>query len=135
MMKKRKVNAFLILGIIMLAVSISYLLEVMLQPDNIWWTPASMELTLDETKDRVEVYVDGRIIQDVVKDQHLWVAKGQKIQPVKVEDVGIRLNNWSRVRAQQVPRVIYLSVIFALGVVFLIAGVLMAMGRLSFRKK
>lgn len=54
---------------------------------DIWWTPHAMLVPLAQAADRVEIYVRGEPLATVVDPS----------------DVGLRFNNYDRVRSERLP--------------------------------
>jgi len=81
---------------------------------DIWWTPQAMLVPLAQSADRVEIYVQGRPIATVIE----------------ASDVGLRFNNWDRVRAERLPlQLVRASACGAMACLF----VLILTGRLAYR--
>jgi hypothetical protein len=70
---------------------------------DIWWTPAPLALSLADSKDRVEIYARGQPLGTLVQQQRLSILDGGKSQVLADREIGLRFNNWDRVRAQQLP--------------------------------
>ena len=83
------------------------------RPKDIWWTPRTMLVPLAHSADRVEVYV-----------------RGEPIAPALRSEIGLRFNNWDRVRAAQLP--VMVSSGAACGGM-LVLLLLVATGRLAYR--
>jgi len=80
---------------------------------DIWWTPRTMLVPLAQAQDRVEIYV-----------------RGEPIGAVLQSEIGLRFNNWDRVRAAQLP--VMVSSGAACGAM-LVLLLLVATGRLAYR--
>jgi hypothetical protein len=70
---------------------------------DIWWTPAPLALSLADSKDRVEIYARGQPLGTLVQQQRLSILDGGESQVLAEREIGLRFNNWDRVRAQQLP--------------------------------
>lgn len=82
----------------------------------IWWTPQSMKLPIEETKDNFELYIGGESLRKHLFHGTLFsVDKNGKQYSVVSRDVTVRLNNWERVRASILERTTMRG--FAFGVV------------------
>jgi hypothetical protein len=75
-----RIAQFVFLLMLLVTTAVPIVRELTRRPD-IWWTPATHPLTLAEAKDRVEVYSGDRLLDGA--------------------DVRVRLNNFDRVRAEQ----------------------------------
>ncbi len=73
------------------------------QRDDIWWTPVASPLSLEQSRDRVEVYVRGVSLQTALQSGHLQMVGGSGSTTINASDIGIRLNNYDRVRAGRLP--------------------------------
>jgi hypothetical protein len=93
---------------------------------DIWWTPQTMLVPLAESTDRVEIYARGRLL---ARGQ-IRVAEDAGTSVLIPSEVGLRFNNWDRVRAQRVP------VVLASGAgcgMALLMFLLVVSGRLAYR--
>ena len=82
------------------------------RPKDIWWTPRTMLVPLAQAQDRVELYV-----------------RGEPIGAALQSEIGLRFNNWDRVRAAQLPVMVSSGVGCGAMLVLLI---LVATGRLAY---
>ena len=73
------------------------------QRSDIWWTPPLMALSLAESQDRVQIYVRGKPLGPLLAARQLLVANEPGSSPVGADDIGLRFNNWDRVRAARIP--------------------------------
>ena len=99
---------------------------------DIWWTPATNQLPLAESRDRVEIYVRGRPLGMLVDQGHLAITDSAGPHVLTSQDIAVRLNNWDRVRIQRLPLLLMYSAVLGAGVVAL---VLVATGRLAYREE
>ena len=70
---------------------------------DIWWTPPTMLVPLAESKDRVEIYARGRPLAALLEAGQLRIVQDASLGILAASDVGLRFNNWDRVRAQKLP--------------------------------
>jgi len=70
------------------------------QRRDIWWTPFAMLVPLAETTDRVEIYVRGEPLAALLQAGHLQMGEVQHASVLAASDVGLRFNNWERLRAE-----------------------------------
>ena len=73
------------------------------KPSDIWWTPPSLMVPLTEAANRVRGYVAGKSLTALVEAGQLRIADGASSSVVAASDVGFRLNNYDRVRAERIP--------------------------------
>ncbi len=97
---------------------------------DIWWTPPAMALSLADGKDRVEIYVRGRSLGSLLDQKQLSITDGAGSRVLSEADIGLRLNNWDRVRAARLPWVLVYAAACGGGIVLLL---LMATGRVAYR--
>ena len=125
-----RVRLFLILSISVFFVAAVPLYRELSRPDDIWWTPHTMLVPLAEGKDRVEIYVRGRPLAALVQAGHLRIADAPVSIVLAASDVGLRFNNWDRIRAKRLP----LLLVYAAGCgVTTLAFLLVLTGRLAYR--
>src|SRR3989442_159172 len=65
---------------------------------DIWWTPPTMLVPLAESKDRVEIYARGRPLAALLEAGQLRIVQDASLGILAASDVGLRFNNWDRVR-------------------------------------
>lgn len=75
-------------------------------PNDIWWTPRTMLVPLGESQDRAQVYVRGSELQVLLTAGRLRLVTASGTVPLAAADVGLRFNNWDRVRAARIPAVL-----------------------------
>ena len=73
------------------------------RPSDIWWTPRTMMVPLGESQDRVEIYVHGRLLQELLHTGSLRLSDASGSTVLAPADVSLRFNNFDRVRAAQLP--------------------------------
>ena len=118
----RKMNGYLIFGIVMSFVWGGHLVTQLLVSDAHRWTPASAPLALNDAGSNVEIQVAGQPLKQRMHDGTLMVRAGDKPQPVQPDDIGIRLNHADRIRAARLPMVAFSGVGFGMGLMSLVAG-------------
>jgi len=88
-------------------VSCASLIRFYAERDDIWWTPRNSPVSLEESRDRVEVYVRGLLLQDALRSGRLQLLmKDSGASSLNSSDIGIRLNNRDRVKAMRIPGMI-----------------------------
>ena len=121
---------FLVLCVSLFAVSAVPLYRELTRPSNIWWTPPTMLVPLAESNDRVRVYARGRSLDSLIRKGQLHIAEDGGSKALQASDIGFRFNNWDRVRADRVPRLlIYTASCTVVALMFL----LVLTGRLAYR--
>jgi len=97
---------------------------------DIWWTPHAMAVPFTESKDRVEIYARGEPLAALLQAGQLRIAEGGGCTVVAPSEVGLRFNNWDRVRAERLPLLlVYAAVCGVTALMFL----LVLTGRLAYR--
>ena len=97
---------------------------------DIWWTPFAMLVPLGESMDRVEIYARGKPLAALLQAGHLRIAEEGGSSTLAINDVGLRFNNWDRVRVERLP---LLLVYAAGGGVTACMFLLVLTGRLAYR--
>jgi len=116
-------------GALLLIPSLALYRELSKRSD-IWWTPPPMALSLSESQDRVEIYVRGKPLGALLEAEQLSVTDAGRASTVRAQDIGLRFNNWDRVRATRLPvLLLYAATCGAVAVLLLI----IATGRLAYR--
>jgi hypothetical protein len=70
---------------------------------DIWWTPRTMLVPLTESPDRVEIYARGRPLATLLEAGQIRLAEDARTTVLTPREVGLRFNNWDRVRAERLP--------------------------------
>ncbi len=116
----------------LLLVVVAPLYRELSQRSDIWWTPYAMRVPLADGKDRVEIYVRGRRLEGLIGTGRLQIAEGGALSTLAMSDVGLRFNNWDRVRARRIPLLIGYA---ATGGITVCMLVLVLTGRLAYREE
>ena len=92
--------------------------------NDIWWTPMNAPVSLEESRDRVEIYARGMLLQDALRSGRLQFVKDSGPSSLTSSDIGIRLNNRDRVKVMRIPEMIvsavaagFTGLIFLFGVI------------------
>ena len=123
----RRRATFALLTLSCLILSAGPIIRELTRRTDIWWTPQALLVPLGESKDRVEIYVGGKLVEDRIAAGQLQIVEGAGVTPVAAGDVGLRFNNSDRVRASRVP--LMLACAAWCGAIACLA-ILMASGRL-----
>jgi hypothetical protein len=104
-MKQKNLARFylLLFGGIFFLTSCAQLIRFYYQRDDIWWTPVTSPLSLEQSRERVEVYVRGVRLQNALQSGHLQMVGDSGPTSITASDIGIRLNNNDRVRVERLP--------------------------------
>jgi hypothetical protein len=106
------------------------LLRELSKPSDIWWTPKAMALSLAQSRDRVEIYARGKSLGALLSARQLAITDAAGSSALGADEIGLRFNNWDRVRAARIPLLMaYAAAIGAGAVLFLVV----ASGRLAYK--
>ena len=131
MPRRLRVFYSMLTGVLLLIPAIALYSELSKRSD-IWWTPRAMALSLDESRDRVEVYARDHPLVTLLEQGRVSITDGAVSEVLKPQDVGLRFNNWYRIRAQRLPLLLLYAAACGGGVVLLL---MTATGRLSYREE
>lgn len=83
--------------------------------DQIWWTPQEQALSLAETRDTFQIYLENEPLQDHLERMSLTGLGGDGMAYFVTPDlIKVRVNNWERVKASLLESAVYSA--FALGI-------------------
>ena len=120
---RTRINALTIISLILVITGLGYLVPKFFEPADIWWTPQSLALSLQESRDRVEVLVGGELLRKRVEDGSLLLKSADgSSRPVGAGDLGFRFNNWDARRADLYWEGMFSAAYVGIGVVMLAAG-------------
>ncbi|MDH5198703.1 MAG: hypothetical protein OEY20_15785 [Gemmatimonadota bacterium] len=105
--------------------------ELSRRPD-IWWTPLPLALSLSESQDRVEIYVQGKPLGALLEAQQLSVTDKVGSRTLGADQIRLRFNNWDRIRAARLPLLLVYAASSGGGLVLLL---LIAASRLAYRNE
>ena len=116
----------LILPAIFLVTSGARLYGFFHERSDIWWTPQGTVVPLAESHPRVAIYVRGRELDDLVAAGHLRVLVDSVTRVVRTADIGLRYNNWDRVRAERISSLLISGVTAGAAAALLLVGLIIA---------
>jgi len=125
---KRKINEMLAIGITGTAIFGSFFAadygDAIWGNKDIWWTPMSMALSPNDTRQDFELYVKGELLQKHLERGTLIVVnqEGQS-SPVIAKDVRVRFNNWNKIKASKLNNASLFAFVFGASFSLLIIGV------------
>jgi hypothetical protein len=94
---------------------------------TIWWTPQTMRLPIEETKNNFEIYIGGTSLQKHFSDKTLFsVDKNGKQYPVVSKDITVRLNNWDKTQSSLLTNTTMSGFAFGVSIALLVVGVIQA---------
>src|SRR5437879_13471999 len=74
---------------------------------DIWWTPPASALSLTESKDRVQIFAQGRPLETLVEQKQVSITDGAASHVLTPRESGLRFNNWDRVSAERLPQLMF----------------------------
>ena len=125
---KSKINALLLIGIIGTFVfgvhfGISYGRAVWGNSD-MWWTPRSLSLPLEETRQEFRLFINGENLQDHLKRGSLRIADSEgNLHQVVPGDIKVRLNNWPEVKTDFLHSAVFSGIMLGISLTCLILGI------------
>ena len=129
-MPSRTRLVFAALSLVFFFVAAAPLYRELARRSDIWWTPRTMLVPLAETRDRVEIYTRGKPLAALLQAGNLRIAEGGGLSALATGDVGLRFNNWDRVRVERIPlMLVYAAACGITACIFL----LVLSGRLVYR--
>lgn len=114
----------LLFGGIFLLTSIGQLYRFLSERTDIWWTPAATSVPLATSHDRVEIYARGTLLQTLLRDGQLRLGAASDSPVLGLGDVGLRFNNWDRVRAQRIPALLMYAASAGAAAAFVLVGLI-----------
>ena len=135
-MKNRRINFFLLIGLVGTvtfgSTLFSHLHGAFWGERTIWWTPRALILSLEETRDRFELYIAAEPLHKRLAEGTL-LAVDTEGEPYRIaaDRVGVRMNNWDRVQASFLKSALPSG--FLLG--FSVALFLVGLGQVVSRKR
>jgi hypothetical protein len=128
-MKQRRMNPLLLMGLIGVFTIGSTLAAQVYRAfwgdKGIWWTPPGMSLKVEETGNDVAISIGGKLLQKHLAEGTLFAVDPNGTQyRVVSRDVGVRLNNWERVKASLLTTATLSSFCFCVSLTLLILGLI-----------
>jgi len=116
----------------LLLIPIVALYSELARRSDIWWTPPASALSLTESKDRVQIFAEGRPLETLLEQKRVSIADGASSHVLTTQEIGLRFNNWDRVRGQRLPVLLGYAAACGGGLVLLLV---IATGRLAYREE
>jgi hypothetical protein len=120
---------FLMLGLpaIFLFTSGNRLYSFLHERPDIWWTPRAISVPLEAGHHRVTVSVRGKELDDLLARRQLLLQDERGTSVVTRTDVGLRFNNWDRVRAEQIPTLLISAATAGAAASLLLVGLILTL--------
>lgn len=118
------VYRYLLIGLtaVFLFTSGARLYQFFHQRDDIWWTPRGMTIPLEAAHHRVTVYLRGKELDDLIARRQVLLQDQAGTSAVSRMDVGLRFNNWDRVRAEKIPGLLIAAATVGAAAALLLVG-------------
>jgi hypothetical protein len=114
----------LVLPAIFLATSGARLYGFFHERSDIWWTPRGTLVPLAKSHDRVTIYVRSSELDDLVAAGQLRLLRDSVTGVVSPADIGLRFNNWDRVRAERISSLLISGVTAGAAAALLLVGLI-----------
>ena len=121
---------FSALNVTLFLIAAAPLYRELSRPKDIWWTPRSMLVPLAQGQNRVEIYVRDKPLGALIQAGQLRLTDEPGSSVLTTSEVGLRFNNWDRVRSEHLP--ISLTSAAACGAM-VVLFIVVATGRLTYR--
>jgi len=121
----------LLTAVLLLIPSVALYSELARRSD-MWWTPPASALSLTESKDRVQIFAEGRPLETLVEQKQVSITDGAASHVLTTQEIGLRFNNWDRLRGQRLPVLLGYAAACGAGVILLLV---IATGRLAYREE
>lgn len=122
---------FAILMLVLLFIPAVALFRELSRQSDIWWTPPTKLVSINEGADRVVVNVRGKTLGELLSGGKLMIADGTSTAALSTNDVGLRFNNWDRIRASRIPMLLLYAAVIGAGLMLL---ALIVSGRLAYEE-
>jgi hypothetical protein len=99
---------------------------------DIWWTPLTMLVPLADSGDRVEIYSRGKPLAALLRAGRLRIEGEGGSSTLATSDIGLRFNNWDRVRVERIPLMLVYAAACGISACLL---VLVLSGRLAYGQR
>ena len=97
---------------------------------DIWWTPFPMLVPFADSKERVEIYVRREPLAALLQAGQLRMEENGRSSVLAAGDIGLRFNNWDRVRGEHIVLLLACAAMCGVAAVMLL---LVLTGRLAYR--
>ncbi len=119
-----------LLTVSLLLIPVVALYSELARRSDIWWTPPANALSLTESRDRVQIFAESRPLETLLEQKQVSITDGAASHLLTTQEIGLRFNNWDRVRAQRLPLMLFYAAACGGGVILLLV---IATGRLAYR--
>ena len=123
-----KINAWLIFGIIGASLFgsqfVIHYYRAVWGNAEMWWTPKPVALSINDTRNDFELFLNDELLQDHIKRGSLSATdrNGQSM-PVAADDIVVRLNNWHKMKASFLHTAVYMALLLGASLMSLAIGI------------
>jgi len=134
MMSRPTINPLVFVGLIgIFTIGSNFAIQLYrayLGNQDIWWTPRTMQLRIEETKDNFELYIGSKSLQKHLTEGSLLTLDDDGGQyRVVSKDVTVRLNNWHKIKSSILENAVITGVLFGIAITMLVIGILRIVGQ------
>lgn len=115
----------IVLGSVFLVTSGARLYSFLTTRSDIWWTPPDKAVPFTDTKDRVQILVQGIELGEVMAAGRLRLTPPPLAAILAPLDFTVRFNNWDRVRAERLPDMLIAAATVGSAATVLLFGVVL----------
>ena len=132
--KRPRINPLVFMGLIgMFTIGTNFawqLYRAFWSNQDIWWTPQTMQLSIENSKNNFELFISGKSLQKHLTDESLFALdnNGEQYHVVS-NDLTIRLNNWNKVKSSILTNAIISGVAFGIIITVLAIGLIQVFGQ------
>ena len=128
MMSRPTINPLVFVGLIgIFTIGSNFAIQLYrayLGNQDIWWTPRTMQLGIEDTKDDFKLYISNKYLQQHLTDGNLFILDNEGGQyRIVSKDVTVRLNNWYKVKARILENAIISGILFGIVITMFMTGV------------
>jgi len=128
-MKKKTINSFLLIGLIgTLTIGTNFAINLhraFWAEESNWWTPRTMKLPIEETRNNFEIYIGEKFLQEHLSEGTLFsIDKNGEQYRIVSKDISVRLNNWDKMKASFLTNAIFSGFGFGASITLLIIGLI-----------
>lgn len=123
----KRMNGWLLVGIIGVCVFGAQLGmhygQALWGRSDIWWTPSSMALSLNQTTENFQLFIGHQPLLERIEQGTLMMASPDGTTlPVQLDDVAVRLNNWQKTQVMKLHLAVFMAFFLGLSVMSLLVG-------------
>ena len=128
-MNKPRINPLVFIGLIgILTIGTNFAVQLYRAfwgNQDIWWTARTMQLPIQDSRDKFKLFINGKPLQKHLANGSLFALdnNGERYRVVS-KDITIRLNNWNKVKSSILANAIISGVAFGVIITVLVIGLI-----------